>query len=102
MMPRSLRTGSSFSVEPTTHAGQQVVVAGEVLRGRVQHVVDAGRDRPQVVRRGQRGVDQRLDAVLAADLRRTVRRSTMLKCGFVGDSLTSSWVFGVMAASIAS
>ena len=53
------------------HAGQQVVVAGEVLGGRVQHVIDAGRDRPQVVGRGQRGVDQRFDAVLAADLRRS-------------------------------
>ena len=48
-------------------AGQQIVVPGQVLRHRVEHVVDARRDRPQVVRRGQRGVDQRFDAVLAAD-----------------------------------
>ncbi len=29
-------------------------------------------------------------------------RSTMLRCGLVGDSLTSSFVRGVMAASMAS
>ena len=83
------------------HAGQQVVVAGQVLGGRVQHVVDAGLDRPHVVRRGQRGVDQRLDAVplpIAANR----SRSTTLRCGLVGDSLISSRVRGVMAASIAS
>ncbi len=50
------------------HAGQQVVVAAEVLRGRVQHVIDARGERPQVVRRGQRGIDQRFDAVPAADV----------------------------------
>ena len=68
MMPRSLRTGSSFSGRADDHAGQQIVVAGQVLGGRVQHVVDAGLDRPQVVGRAQRGVDQRFDAVPAAEL----------------------------------
>ena len=53
------------------HAGQQVVVPAQVLGGRVQHVVDAVLERPHVVGRGQRGVDQRLDAVLAGRSRRT-------------------------------
>ena len=49
------------------HAGQQIVVPGQVFRDRMEHVIDARLDRPQVVRRGQRGVDERLDAVLIAD-----------------------------------
>ena len=63
MMPRSLRTGSSFSSEPTITPAKQIVVPAEILRGRVQHVVDAGRDGPHVVGRAKRGVDQRFDAV---------------------------------------
>ena len=55
------------------HAGQQIVVAAEILRGRVQHVVDAGGQRADVVRRAERGVDQRFDAVLAAQTPRTAR-----------------------------
>ena len=82
-------------------AGQQIVVPGQVLGGRVQHVVDAGGDRPQVVGRAQRGVDQRFDAVLRP-MSANRSRSTTLRCGLVGDSLTSSLVRGVMAASIAS
>ena len=72
MMPRSLRTGSKLFLRADHDAGEQVVVAREVLRDRMEHVVDAGLDRPQVVRRRQRGVDQRFDAAVAADLREAI------------------------------
>jgi len=46
--------------------GQQVVVAAEVLGAGVEHVVHAPLQRPDVVRSGQRGVDERIDPVLLA------------------------------------
>ena len=90
MMPRSLRTGSSFSVVPMMHAGQQVVVAAEVLGGRVQHVVDAGRDAAAGCRAwpAWRRSASRRRACWPISAKRS--RSTTLRCGFVGDSLTSS------------
>ena len=41
---------------------------GQVLRDRVEHVVDAGLDGPQVVRRRERGINERLDAMVDAEL----------------------------------
>ena len=49
-------------------AGHQVVVAAQVLRGRVHDEVDAVLERPLVERRRERRVDDRLHAVAAADL----------------------------------
>jgi hypothetical protein len=49
-------------------AGEQVVVAAEILRRRVKHQVDAELQRPLVERRREGGVDQRLDPMAPADL----------------------------------
>ena len=90
MMPRSLRTGSSFSFVPMIDAGQQVVVPAEVLGRRVQHVIDAVRRsaaRCTAWPAWRRSASRRR-ACWPISANRS--RSTTLRCGLVGDSLTSS------------
>ena len=48
--------------------GEQVVVATEVFRGRVQDEIDPRLERSEVVRRAERGVDERQHAVPPADV----------------------------------
>ncbi len=91
-----------FLLGTSDDTGQQIVVAAQILGRRVQHVVDARIDRAQVVGRGQRGIDQRLDAGAVVRSRQTAPDRRTLRCGLVGDSLISIRVCGVMAASIAS
>ena len=49
-------------------AREQVVVAAEVLGGRVEHEIDTGRERLEVVGRAEGGVDERAHAAAAADV----------------------------------
>ena len=76
-------------------AGQQIVVAAQVLRGRMQDVIDAvcesvARCRAWPAwRRSTSRHRWRLPILTNRS------RSTTLKCGFVGDSLTSSRVLVV-------
>ncbi len=71
-MPRSLRTGSIACLAADDHARQQIIVSGQVLGGRMQHVVDAVLDGLGVVRCRQRRIDQRLDAMTRSDGREPI------------------------------
>ncbi len=67
MMPRSLRTGSSFSAEPMITPASRSLWPARYFVAECSTIVHAGRQRANVVGRAQRGVDQRFHPVPAAD-----------------------------------
>ena len=68
MMPRKCLHGFQSCLATNNHAGQQVIVSAQVLRGGMQHVVDPVIDGSHVVGRGQRGVDQSVDLMLVPQI----------------------------------
>jgi hypothetical protein len=79
-------------------AAEQIVVAAEVLRRAVDHVVGAVGERAVVHGRGERRVDHDLDAARVADTRRLATSITR-RYGLVGDSVKKSRVSGRIASA---
>ena len=61
--------GDEFFGRAQQHAGQQIVVASQILGGRVEHKIDPRRDGvPQVVGSRQGRIDQSFDVMAAAEV----------------------------------